>query len=156
MTALTEMKPPKDFNRLDFVYDNLKNLLHKFGGSSNCQLTADLLDTNDISVVYTPIKSADQMTCAEVANKTVEFINSPNKNDMEPFEALLAAAVKVETMEPGFVSEEFVTPKKRQKRVQHHEHEPLIERSSQVRHQVAPYNAALFMNWYWFTTQVYN
>lgn len=143
-------QPSYHLNRLGLIHTTLKTLSNQFGGLDKCQLTANLMDTNDVSVVYKSMKPEDEDACDEVAQKTVEFINSPAKNDAEPSEAVLAAAVVVQHSEMTFVPK--VTPvmsKRRKKRSKHHEHEPFFNQNERICPQTAVilFLAVFFLYW---------
>ena len=147
-----KVQPPQDLNRVDAIFTDLKNLFDQFGGHGKCQLTIDLVDTHDISVVYEPITSQDEDTCKQVATKSVEFINSPAKSDLEPAKALLAVAVIKDQAEgTGLPRAESVMAKRVMKRGEHHEHEPFYNKSNRIR---LPNNPLLFLavlSLYWST-----
>lgn len=129
-----KVQPPQDLNRVDAIFTDLKSLFDQFGGLGKCQLTIDLVDTHDISVVYEPITSQDEDTCKQVATKSVEFINSPAKSDLEPAKALLAVAVIKDRAEgTGLPRAESVMAKRVMKRNEHHEHEPFFNKSNRIR-----------------------
>lgn len=131
-----KVQPPQDLNRLDVIFTELKNLSDQFGGLRRCQLTIDLVDTHDVSVVYKPITYQDGDACQQVAVKTVAFINSPAKSDLEPARALLAAAViKESPVRIGLPRAESLITKRRMKRGKHHEHEPFYNKSDRIRLQ---------------------
>lgn len=130
------VQPPQDLNRLDFILVELKSLSDQFVGLGKCQLTIDLVDTHDVSVVYKPIRSQDDDACTRVAVKTVEFINSPDKSDQEPAKALLAVAViKERENRIGLPRAESLMTKWRMKRGGHHEHEPFYNKNDRIRLQ---------------------
>ena len=128
--------PFYQLNRLSFIYRTLKSLLNDFGGFETCELTTNLLDTNDISVVYKPIRRDDEKTCEDVARKTVEYINSPTKNDVDPGQAVLAAAIFVDYSDTiiGPRAESFTSQvkKRRKKRHSHHSHESLFDNNARI------------------------
>ena len=130
---IADDKPYDNLNRLDLIHNTLKSL---FPNGNRCQLTTDLVDTNDISVVFSSIKPEDLDTCEQVARKTVDLINSPSKNDLDPGQALLAAAVVVEQSEENFVLtiESFasVMVTQRKRRASHHEHEPMFSQNTRI------------------------
>lgn len=133
---IADDKPYYNLNRLDLIHNTLKSLLNLFPDGNRCQLTTDLVDTNDISVVFSSIKPEDLDICEQVARKTVDFINSPSKNDLDPGQALLAAAVVVEQSEENFVlmieSVASVMVKRRMRRASHHEHEPMFSHNTRI------------------------
>ena len=157
MTTLKTAKdqPSYNLNRLSFVHNSLKTLSNQFGGLEKCQLTTDLVDTNDISVVYKPIKTEDADACEQVAVKTVEFINSPAKNDVEPGQAIFAAAVVVEQSEVTFAP--IVEPvtsvmvKRRKKRTEHHEHEPFYNQNERICPRTTLLLFLVILGLYWTT-----
>ena len=156
MTTLkTADQPYHNFVNLGFIHNTLKTLLYTFVGINTCELTTDLLDTNDITVVYAPIKSDDVDACEQAARKTVDYINSPAKNDLEPGEAVLAAAVVMEISEVTFVprneSVTSVIAKRRKKRTTHHEHEPFENQSERVFPQTIFLLFLMFSGLYWST-----
>lgn len=125
-----KVQPLKDLNRVDVILIELKNQSDRFGGFNKCHLTADLVDTHDISVVFEPIKSQEYDACKEVADAIVAFINSPAKSDLEPAKAILAAAVlKDHSPISSLPRAEFMMAKRRKKRHGHHEHEPFYNAS---------------------------
>ena len=140
-TAVKDMSTLKTspfyhLNRLSFIYSTLKSLLNDFGGIGTCELTTDLLDTNDISVVYKPIRREDEKTCEDTARKTVEYINSPTKNDADPGQAVLAAAIFVDYSEkimgPRAASFTSLVKKRRKKRHMHHHHHNLFGNNARI------------------------
>lgn len=149
-----QVQPPQDLNRVDAIFTDLKNLFDEAGGLGMCQLTIDLVDTHDISVVYEPIISLDEDTCKQVATRAVEFINSPAKSDVEPAEALLAVAVIKDRAEgTGLPRAESLMGKRVMKRTVHHKHEPFFDTSHRIR---VHHNLLLFLvilSLYWFTNQ---
>lgn len=125
-----KVQPLKDLNRVDVILIELKNQSDRFGGFNKCHLTADLVDTHDISVVFEPIKSQEYDACKEVADAIVAFINSPAKSDLEPAKAILAAAVlKDHSPISSLPRAEFMMAKRRKRRHGHHEHEPFYNAS---------------------------
>ncbi|KAL9959549.1 hypothetical protein ACROYT_G032880 [Oculina patagonica] len=131
-----KIQPPQDLSRSDVIFSELKNLSNQFGGLEKCQLTVDLVDTHDVSVVYKPITFQDKDACEQVVAKTVAFINSPAKSDLEPAKALLAAAViKERGQRIGLPRAMSIITKRRMKRDQHHEHEPYYNKSDRIRLQ---------------------
>ena len=149
------VQPPEDLNRVDAIFTDLKNLFDQKGGVGMCQLTIDLADTNDISVVYEPITSQNADTCKQVASRAVEFINSPAKSDTEPAKALLAVAVIKDRAEgTGLPRAESLIAKRLMKRSSHHDHnEPFFNKSHRIR---LHYNLLLFLaglSLYWSTNQ---
>lgn len=153
MISLTaKVQPPEDLNRLDAIFTVLKNLSDQFGGKDDCQLTTDLVDTHDISVMYKPITSQGDDACRQAALKTVAFINSPAKSDLEPAKALLAAAVINNRPEAtGLPRALPVMVKRRKKRGEHHEHEPFDNKSDRTRLQTNLLLSLVVLSLYWFT-----
>ena len=146
----SKVQPPQDLNRVDAIFTDLKNLFDQIGGVGICKLTIDLVDTHDISVVYEPITSLDEVTCKGVATKAVEYINSPAKSDHEPAKALLAVAVIKNRAEGiGLPTAESVMAKRRMKRNVHHEHEPFFDKSDRIRlhHNLVLFLAILSLYW---------
>ena len=132
----TQDQPFYQLNRLSLIYDSLQTLSDQFGGLGKCQLTANLVDTNDISVVYKPIKTENEEVCEQMARKTVDLINSRDKDDLDPGLAILAVAVVVDRSEMTFVpGAEVLTSvvgKSRKKRGVHHEHEPFFNYNERI------------------------
>ena len=152
-----QVQPPQELNRVDAIFTDLKHLFDQTGGVGKCQLTIDLVDTHDISLVYEPIISLDEDTCKQVATRAVEFINSPAKSDVEPAKALLAVAViKDRPVATGLPRAESLMGKRVMKRTTHHEHEPFFNESHRIR---LHHNFLLFLailSLYWFTNQLLN
>ena len=71
-----------------------------------------------------------------MARKTVDIINSRDKDDVDPGLAILAVAVVVDRPEMTFAprAEELtsVVGKSRKKRVVHHEHEPYFNYNERI------------------------
>lgn len=155
MTAFktTQDQPFYQLNRLSLIYDSLQTLSNQFGGLGKCQLTADLVDTNDISVAYKPIKTEDKEMCEQMARKTVDLINSRDKDDVDPGLAILAVAVVVDRPEITFAPRvEVLTSlvgKSRKKRGVHHEHEPYFNYNERIYPQTTfvLFLAALVLYW---------
>ena len=150
----TQVQPPQDLNRVDAIFTDLKALFDQTGGVGMCQLTIDLVDTHDISLVYEPITSINEDTCKQVATRAVEFINSPAKSDVEPAKALLAIAVMKDRAEgTGLPRAESVMGKRLVKRGTHHEHEPFFNKSHRIHlhHYLVLFLAILSL--YWSTNQ---
>ena len=148
-----KIQPPQDLNRVDAIFTDLKNLFDQAGHVGMCQLTIDLVDTHDISVVFKPITSLDVDTCQQLAKKVVAFINSPAKSDVEPAKALLAVAVIKDSAEGiGLPRAESMKAKRLMKRDKHHEHEPFFNKSHRIR---VHHNLLLLviLSLYWFTNQ---
>lgn len=124
MAVNDKVQPLKDLNRVDPIFLELKNLSDRFGGFDKCQLTADLVDTHDISVMFKPIKTQDLDACKQVAEIIVAFINSPAKSELEPTKAMLAVAVLKDRSRTFLPKAEYMMAKRRKKRSEHHEHEP--------------------------------
>lgn len=145
-----KVQPPQDLNRVDAIFTDLKNLFDQTSHADMCQLTIDLVDTHDISVVYEPITSQDEDTCKQVATKAVEFINSPAKSDVEPAKALLAVAVIKDRAEGiGLPRAESLKVKRLMKRDGHHDHEPFFNKSHRIRlhHNLLLFLAILSLYW---------
>lgn len=155
MTTLKtpEHQPFYQLNRIGLIYNTLKTLSNQFESYDKCHLTADLVDTNDISVVYEPIKIKDEVACAQVAEKTVARINSPAKDDVDPGLALLAAAVVVNHTDPTFVprAESMISmaKKRRKKRSEHHEHEPFYNKNERICPQALAVYSYMAVGLYW-------
>ena len=124
MAVNDKVQPLKDLNRVDPIFLELKNLSDRFGGFDKCQLTADLVDTHDISVVFKPIKTQYLDACKQVAEIIVAFINSPAKSELEPTKAMLAVAILKDRSRTFLPRAEYLMAKRRKKRSEHHEHEP--------------------------------
>jgi len=146
-----KVQPPQELNRVDVIFADLTNLFDQVRLVGMCQLTIDLVDTHDISVVYKPITSLDEDKCKKMATEAVEFINSPVKSDVEPVKALLAVAVIKDSAEGiGLPRAESLKAKRLMKRNVHHEHEPFFDNSHQIR---LHHNLLLLviLSLYWFT-----
>lgn len=93
---------------------------------SKCEITADLTDTNDISVVFKPIKLQFLENCKEAASHTHETINSQHHVD-ELASNFMAVAALV-------ASEDLTSSdaRARVRRYNHHDHEQFYTNSSAV------------------------
>lgn len=84
-----------DFSRLDTIQSFLRYIQDPVH-MRKCRLTVDFTDRNDLSVVFTPRQSGYLSFCQQAAQVTTDYVNSHSKSS-DPFDAIMASAVVVET-----------------------------------------------------------
>lgn len=114
-----------DLNTVKPILDEVEQY-QQHGILTKCEITADLTDTNDISIVFTPVKPRLLEECEKAARRTHKWINSQHEGHTMTLNLMAVAAL---IGPENFISSDA---NERVRRSTHHHHEQVYTNSSAI------------------------